>query len=911
MAYEVGGVFFDLGVNLKNFEKQLDKAFSIAKKKGAGLVWDTSSFVAGIKMTKKEFKAFSNEVSKARDKYEELLDLQKGLQSSDLWGQLGDQARSAVEDAVSLAKAEADLYKRTKRFMGLGRGVKTIFGGLGKVFSGVFSIFRRHTAKAGAEFSGFLKRLIGIAGVAALLRKAFSYAREGMENLIKADANTANSVATLRSALMSLKNAFAAAFAPILNAVAPILTKFIGMLTSAANAVASFISALTGKKFAVVATSVADGIGGIGDSASGANDSAKELQRTLMGFDKINKLDSNSGSGSGGGGGGGGAGGGGGFDVVPVGDEANKWADKFRESWENADFYWLGELLANKMNDALEKIPWDKIQNGARKLAGSLATFLNGFIENADWDLVGETIANGLNTAVYFAQTFVHTFNWGALGDAIAGAINGFVKKTDWSAIGDTIGTAIYGLLTTINNFLKGTDWSAIGSAIVEMIASINWVNLFKGAVELIGNIAGAIFDMMSGAITTAKDKLKKWIDSGKIWDDLFEIGSKVIEVGISLFKKGWTTLKDFVGALVEVGIALVKSGWTALSTFVGNTVSVLITLAKSGWSTISTYIGSTANVLITLGKSGWSTISAYIGNTANVLITIGKSGWSAFTDLLFGSGVTEGKAKVGIELKKLFTTIAEFLFGKGKTEGSETVNVSGTLTDVTKAKDFNSTIGGMKASFRYRTKHKKFNSTLGDMKASFRYRTKGKGFNSTIDNMTAKVTKVDFSAKAKQDLDTHLSGSGHAVRAEGGVYKNGKWSAIQKYASGGLPNGSQLFWAREAGPELVGTLGGHTAVMNNDQIVASVSSGVAKAIAGIRFKMSAPPLAVTSKSASNSNSAESTDNREMINLLTQILKAINAQDTNVYLDGEAIKNNVVSRINNHTRRTGQLELIV
>lgn len=889
MAYEVGGLFWDLGVNLKNFEKQLDKAFSIAKKKGAGLVWDTSSFVAGIKMTKKEFKAFSNEVSKAKDKYEELLDLQKGLQSSDLWGQLGDQAKSAVEDAVSVAKAEADLYKRTKRFMGLGRGIRTIFGGLGKVFSGVFSIFRRHTAKAGAEFSGFLKRLIGIAGVAALLRKAFSYAREGMENLIKADANTANSVATLRGALMSLKNAFAAAFAPILNAVAPILAKFIGMLTSAANAVASFISALTGKKFAVVATSVSDGLDGIGGSASGANDSAKELQRTLMGFDKINKLDSNSGGGSGGGGGGGGSPSGGGFDVVPVGDEANKWADKFRESWENADFYWLGELLANKMNDALEKIPWDKIQNAARKLASSLATFLNGFIENADWNLVGETIANGLNTAVYFAQTFVHKFNWGALGDAIANTINGFVKKTDWSAIGDTIGTAIYGLLTTINNFLKGTDWSAIGSAIVETITSIDWVKLFKGAVELIGNIAGAIFDMLSGAITTAKDKLKKWITSGKIWDDLFEIGSKTVEVLIELGKKGWSTIKEFIGSLVEV----------------------LISLGKSGWSTISAFIGKTAEVLIALGKSGWSTISAFIGKTAEVLISLGKDKWSAFTDLLFGSGVAEGKAKVGIELKKLFTSIAEFLFGKGKTEGAETVNISGTLTSVTKAKNFDSTINGMIAKITKQKNGLNTNKkkTISGMIAKF---TKSKDALSksqkTISGVTVKVDKVT-------GLETiHAKGTGVSFvknGATGGIFKNGKKYPITKYASGGMPSGSQLFWAREAGPELVGTLGGHTAVMNNDQIVASVSDGVAKAIAGIRFKMSAPPLAVTSKNASNSNSAESVDNREMINLLTQILKAINAQDTNVYLDGEKIKDNVVQRINNHTRRTGQLELIV
>ena len=40
-----------------------------------------------------------------------------------------------------------------------------------------------------------------------------------------------------------------------------------------------------------------------------------------------------------------------------------------------------------------------------------------------------------------------------------------------------------------------------------------------------------------------------------------------------------------------------------------------------------------------------------------------------------------------------------------------------------------------------------------------------------------------------------------------------------------------QVFMAREAGPELVGTINRHTAVMNNDQIVASTSKGVADAV--------------------------------------------------------------------------------
>ena len=47
-------------------------------------------------------------------------------------------------------------------------------------------------------------------------------------------------------------------------------------------------------------------------------------------------------------------------------------------------------------------------------------------------------------------------------------------------------------------------------------------------------------------------------------------------------------------------------------------------------------------------------------------------------------------------------------------------------------------------------------------------------------------------------------------------------------YADGGFVDKGQLFVAREAGPELVGTIGGRSAVANNDQIVAGVASGVA-----------------------------------------------------------------------------------
>jgi hypothetical protein len=49
-------------------------------------------------------------------------------------------------------------------------------------------------------------------------------------------------------------------------------------------------------------------------------------------------------------------------------------------------------------------------------------------------------------------------------------------------------------------------------------------------------------------------------------------------------------------------------------------------------------------------------------------------------------------------------------------------------------------------------------------------------------------------------------------------------------FAQGGFPTTGQMFVAREAGPELVGTIGGRTAVANNDQIVAGITAGVESA---------------------------------------------------------------------------------
>lgn len=159
-----------------------------------------------------------------------------------------------------------------------------------------------------------------------------------------------------------------------------------------------------------------------------------------------------------------------------------------------------------------------------------------------------------------------------------------------------------------------------------------------------------------------------------------------------------------------------------------------------------------------------------------------------------------------------------------------------------------------------------------------------------------AKINKVTV----KPGLTVPVIGKvTQTTKASGGVFTGGGWKSIQKYAGGGMPNGSQLFWARENGPELVGTLGGHTAVMNNDQIVASVASGVQSAIAGIKFKLSGAP------------SGGSVGGMDEETLYNAMLRALNAHDPDggnnvtVELDGREIYNSVVSRNKKEIFRTG------
>lgn len=82
-------------------------------------------------------------------------------------------------------------------------------------------------------------------------------------------------------------------------------------------------------------------------------------------------------------------------------------------------------------------------------------------------------------------------------------------------------------------------------------------------------------------------------------------------------------------------------------------------------------------------------------------------------------------------------------------------------------------------------------------------------------------IAKAGFTWRAAISAGAITAGIGMVI---------GTLASVKQYKDGGYPEEGQLFIAREAGAEMVGSMGGRTAVANNDQIVEGISQGVYEA---------------------------------------------------------------------------------
>ena len=517
-------------------------------------------------------------------------------------------AQRAVSILISGFKSVLNTFTRMIGTVGRkGVGVFKSFGASIKnsIGSGVKS-----TNKLTMGAKQLFGTLLGFASLRAVFSKLRNAIKEGMNNLAQwnGGANRVNeSLSMLKSSLTQMKNAWATAFAPILTYIAPVLNTLINLCTRAANAVAQLFSALGGSKTFIKAKKVQQNYASSLDSTAASADKAADK---VAAFDDLNILgEDNSGGGSGGGGSAGldpSAM----FEEVDIDDKFSDWADKLKEMWANADFTELGQIIGEKLRDALNLASdWlvNTAQPIAKKLGKSLATLLIGFFETEGLgDAIGRFFGEVLNTWIYFQQAFLdelepharnlgrflgdimmtalETIDFATMGHNLAQKINIFFDvlqgiADEWDpaivakAITDYINTAIadihwadngkalsdlaIDLLQSLRLSLEGVHWTELGTDIADFLNNIDWVTIGS---ELAGCANGLIGGLLDTIIAVVEETDWESVGEGVAtflaeidWESLFD---KVFEAmgaalgGLASFL--WGLIKDEWGKVVE-----------------------------------------------------------------------------------------------------------------------------------------------------------------------------------------------------------------------------------------------------------------------------------------------------------------------------------------------------------------------
>ena len=363
-------------------------------------------------------------------------------------------SKSAQSSSSSLGKETSKTRSAAQSFARFAKSCNGLLSVISKPVINGFKNLTKEIRNSQKQYNqGFsTPRMIGMSVLYSTVFGAISSINQaiadGSNNLVQYSSEYNHSISSIVSALTYLKNAWAAAFAPIVNVVAPYLQSFIEMLASALNSVGSFFAALTGKKLVVQAKKVWQDYGAtLGDSgkeaADGlkdAADAAKDLQNYTLGIDELNIIqpqDASSNPGSGSGGQDSGLGNellpSDMFETVEVEGEVAGFAQRLREAFLAEDWEGIGKILADGINSGLEflyqAISWENVGPKITYFCNAFTTAFNSLADNINWDLLGSTVGAGINTVVNTLNLLIDGIDWTGLGSHFAVGLMGMVDE--------------------------------------------------------------------------------------------------------------------------------------------------------------------------------------------------------------------------------------------------------------------------------------------------------------------------------------------------------------------------------------------------------------------------------------------------------------------------------------------------
>jgi len=389
--------------------------------------------------------------------------------------------------------------------------------------------------------------------------------------------------------------------------------------------------------------SAGDGGSSAADGIADAMDAVAKLQRTILGFDEINKLNevttpsssAKGGSGSGSGGSGGGAstvdGTGADFQLV----QAKSWLEDYKSSINTLGQ--LGSYISQKLSDAMESINWNKIYAKAKNFGSGLASFLNGLITPRLFGDLGDTIASSLNTALYALNQFGITFDWSNFGASIAEGINRFFRRFNFKLLAQTFNAWALGILTTIQKAIEDIHWDEIGAKVAEFLINIKWKELLIGIGGVIGAAINAAIDFakrlldpsgLGNPFTEALDKIKKAADDFMKmvdWDSMaksIERIVKALEPAVEGFASGFASFFEKLSKIGGITLNLIGIAFQTLA-------GALEGMDPATIEAIGKALGVIAGAMLTMkvATGVLDTVKGFVGTLTGAGTAIGTTG--------------------------------------------------------------------------------------------------------------------------------------------------------------------------------------------------------------------------------------------------------------------------------------------
>lgn len=348
--------------------------------------------------------------------------------------------------------------------------------------------------------------------------------KEGINNLYQYSTimggTFKNSMDSLATSFMYLKNSLGAMVAPLINAVAPAVDALIDKFVTLLNVVNQFFARLSGSATYTKASKAAQSYGdSISSAGSSAKKAAKDIKDATVGIDELNiisKNDSSGGSGSGG------SNYGDMFETVPIDNSISDFTDKLKSAFEAGDWTGLGTLLGEKFNEIVDSIDWTgfghKVGYGINGAVQTAYTFL----KTADFKKLGNHVAEFLNAALGEIDFNTVGRLWIRSMTAMLDFFVGLLGGLDWALIGKSISDFFIGALDEASEWITSYDWGEVADSIYNnlklCLASIDWAG-----------VARSLFYALGAALSAAVKVLVTWIqDIGK---DIVEYFKQYIKI--------------------------------------------------------------------------------------------------------------------------------------------------------------------------------------------------------------------------------------------------------------------------------------------------------------------------------------------------------------------------------------------